>query len=189
MARRTWGVAAVTNRIRVRPAAVEDTEVARDIGNAVARDPYLERYDIDIDVTNGTATLSGTVDSHFEKARAEDIAARTHGVAAVRNGLEVDSPESWIAYDPYVDDYYPYDYTWNDYAPYVTFRSDREIRLNIENEFWWSPFVDGDDVSVTVENGVATLTGTVDSWAERRDATENAFDGGAVWVDNNLMVE
>ena len=189
VARRTWGVAAVTNRIRVRPAAVEDTEVARDIGNAIARDPYIERYEIDVDVTNGTAKLSGTVDSYFEKARAEDIAVRTNGVSEVRNGLEVDYPESWIAYDPYVYDYYPYDYTWYDYAPYVTFRSDREIRQDIENEFWWSPFVDGDDVTVTVEDGVATLTGEVDSWSERLDATENAFEGGAVWVDNNLMVE
>lgn len=189
VARRTRGVAAVTNRIRVRPDVTNDMAIERDIRNAIARDPYVERYEIDVEVMGGSARLSGTVDSYFEKGRAEDIAAKTAGVTAVRNGLEVDVPESWIAYDPYVYDYYPYDYTWYDYAPYVTFRSDREIRQDIKSEFWWSPFLDGDDVTVKVESGVATLTGTVGSWSEREDATENAFEGGAVWVDNNLMVE
>jgi osmotically-inducible protein OsmY len=40
-----------------------------------------------------------------------------------------------------------------------------------------------------VTDGVATLTGTVDSWAERRAATDNAYEGGAVWVENELWVE
>jgi len=42
---------------------------------------------------------------------------------------------------------------------------------------------------VTIEDGVATLTGTVDSWSEYDAATENAYEGGATWVDNDLMIE
>jgi len=36
---------------------------------------------------------------------------------------------------------------------------------------------------------VAELTGTVDSWSERDAATDNAYEGGAVSVDNDLEVE
>jgi hypothetical protein len=41
---------------------------------------------------------------------------------------------------------------------------------------------------VNVTDGVARLEGTVDSWSERAAATENAYEGGAVWVDNDLRV-
>ena len=44
-------------------------------------------------------------------------------------------------------------------------------------------------VVVSVEDGTATLTGTVDTWYERRSATENAFEGGARAVDNDLRVD
>ncbi len=33
------------------------------------------------------------------------------------------------------------------------------------------------------------LTGTVDTWAERQAATENAYEGGAIVVDNDLAVQ
>ena len=33
-----------------------------------------------------------------------------------------------------------------------------------------------------------TLTGTVDSWGEYSAATDNAYEGGAVHVDNDLVV-
>jgi osmotically-inducible protein OsmY len=43
---------------------------------------------------------------------------------------------------------------------------------------WWSPFVDSDDVNVTVDDGVVTLTGAVDSWSEYNAAANNAYEGG-----------
>jgi hypothetical protein len=47
-------------------------------------------------------------------------------------------------------------------------------------------FVDADDIHVTVEDGIATLTGVVVTWSERRDA--NAYNGGAIGVDKKLIV-
>jgi hypothetical protein len=40
-----------------------------------------------------------------------------------------------------------------------------------------------------VDDGVATLTGTVDSWSEYDAAVNNAYEGGAVYVDNELLVK
>jgi osmotically-inducible protein OsmY len=48
--------------------------------------------------------------------------------------------------------------------------------------------VDRDQVTVHVEEGEVTLEGTVDSWREYRKAVENAWEGGAWSVDNNLDV-
>jgi osmotically-inducible protein OsmY len=62
------------------------------------------------------------------------------------------------------------------------------VQEDIEDESWWSPFVDGDDISVVVSDGIATLTGTVDTWAEREAATENALEGGATSAVNKLSV-
>ncbi|MEW6490454.1 MAG: BON domain-containing protein [Thermodesulfobacteriota bacterium] len=58
----------------------------------------------------------------------------------------------------------------------------------IEDQLYWSPFVDADAVQVSVEEGVATLTGRVGSLAEASAAVDNAHEGGAVRVKNRLEV-
>jgi osmotically-inducible protein OsmY len=67
-------------------------------------------------------------------------------------------------------------------------KDDGEIKKDIEDELWWSPFVDEGDVSVTVTGGIATLVGVVDTLRERRVATKNAYEGGAKQVRNLLKV-
>ena len=63
------------------------------------------------------------------------------------------------------------------------------MKEDIESEFFWSPFVDGGDITVEVDEGVATLTGEVDDWAELTAASENAWEGGAFNVINKLDVK
>ncbi len=189
-ARNTVGVSRVINRVKVRRLAGEtDEEVAQEIRQALWRDPYVDRYEITVTVDDGTAYLSGTVDTYFEKAQADDVAARIAGVTDVSNALIVTSTSAPLASDPYVYDWYAYDYDWYDYTPALAITNDEELREDINSEMWWSPFVDSDEVTVSVEDGIATLTGTVDSWSERRAATENALEGGALKVDNNLNVD
>jgi osmotically-inducible protein OsmY len=129
------------------------------------------------------------VDSFYEKARAEDLASEVRGVYAVNNHLIVNKSWDPFVYKPYVDDSYIYDYDWYTYQPNVTsWKNDQEIADNIESELFWSPFVDSDQVTVTVDDGKATLTGTVDSWSEYDAASQNALEGGAVVVDNELRI-
>lgn len=160
-AENTIGVWRVKNRIRVRPSPVRaDEAVAADVRSALARDPYLDRYDIDVSVVNGRVFLNGSVRSEFDKEQAAEVAARVRGVIDVANNLSTSSTQPEL--------------------------SDWEIKEDIEDELFWSPFVDSEDITVTVENGVATLTGTVDTWFEFQKARENALEGGARHVDNNL---
>jgi osmotically-inducible protein OsmY len=67
-------------------------------------------------------------------------------------------------------------------------KTDWEIERAIEDELYWSPYVDSYQVEVEVEDGTAELSGAVDTWAERQAAEKNALEGGAINVDNQLLV-
>jgi osmotically-inducible protein OsmY len=187
-ARNTVGVRFVDNRIKVRPAVqISDEKIENDIRSALIRDPYVESDKITVDVANGMAYLFGTVNTNFEKSRADDIASKVRGVITVDNNLMVRDHNDLYAYNPYVDDWYIREYPYD--RPRFPGKSDWQIKSDIESELFWSPFVDSDDVNVTVDDGVATLSGTVDSWAEYNAAANNAYEGGAVYVDNELTMK
>jgi osmotically-inducible protein OsmY len=187
-ARNTVGVSYVTNRLKVRPdSQPTDTEIAEDIRSLFLRDPYVERFEVTVSVINGVAYLYGTVDSSFEKTRADDLASRVNGVVDVYNHLSVDDDHTYL-YDWYVDDHYIDRDELLNYARRSPYKTDSQLEADIDSELWWSPYVDSDEVNVDVEDGVATLTGTVDSWSERRAASQNAYQGGATLVDNDLVV-
>jgi osmotically-inducible protein OsmY len=189
-ARDTLGVKRVDNRIDVRPTIlISDQKIEDKVKSAILRDPYLESYAISVDVKNGLVKLHGTVDTYFEKAEADDVASRVEGVIMIDNNLGVQQEYQPYICDPYVDDSSIYDNDWYYYRPSLVSKSDRQIKADIKKELFWSPYVDADDVKVEVEKGVATLTGTVGSWSESNAAVNNAYEGGAVYVDNELNVK
>ena len=187
-ARNTTGVWRVKNYLKVRPADQRsDGQIAADVRAALLRDPFVDRMDIHVSVYGGTVYLRGDVDSYYEKEHAEDIAARVKGATDVGNYLTVGYDYPSLGYDFYDWDATLYDYDF-DYET-VKKKSDKAILDDIESELFWSPFVDSDAVSVAVNDGIATLTGTVDSWSERSAAAENALEGGAFKVVNKLAVQ
>lgn len=185
-ARNTRGVRRVINNLKVRPPIeLGEEEIARNVRNAILRDPFVDRREVEVEVDDGVAYLRGNVDSYFERAQAGDLAARTTGVTEVRNRLDVGY--DIFAYSTYHDwDPVLYDLDY-DYK-IIHQKDDSEIRDEIRSELFWSPFVGADEVNVRVEDGVATLSGTVDSWAEVDAAIENAIEGGAIKVINELRV-
>lgn len=187
-ARDVVGVWGVDNALKVRLATPpSDDRIEASVRAALLSDPYVDRYDITVSVVNNDVYLYGDVDSNFEKAQADDVAARQRGVSEVHNFLTVHNVNRYN-YDPYVDDWYLYDYDWYSTEGRTTTKTDWEIQQSIQSELFWSPFVDSDQVEVAVDNGTAELTGTVDSWQEREAAEENALEGGAIAVDNDLTV-
>ena len=188
-ARNTLGVRGVVNNLKVRPRTIlSDRKIEDQIINTFIRDPYVESYQVAVDVTGGVAKLKGEVDTYFEKSRAEDLASRVNGVLIVTNNITVDKGYAPYIYDPYVDEVYPYEYEWYHPAPRYPIKSDVKLKSDIKSELFWSPFVDADEVNVKVDVGVATLSGTVDSWMEYDAAEGNAYQAGAVYVDNELKV-
>lgn len=188
VARDTVGVSRVRNYLRVRTEVQwEDTQAARRIERIWEWNPYLSHFDLSAEVVDGRATLEGTVSNYFEKAKAEMLAYTVEGVVLVSNHITVIQQADPLAYNPYIDDWYPYDYDWFRFRTETT-KSDEAIRQDIQREFWWSPFVDADQILVEVNDGVATLSGSVDTPTERQRATENALEGGALKVVNKLRV-
>jgi osmotically-inducible protein OsmY len=158
------GIWRVKNHLRVRPtSSPKDKRIAEDIRESLRRSPYVDRYDIEINVRNAKVYLTGVVDSWFMKNRAEEVAASVSGVVDIQNRLHVDSE--------------------------IASKSDREIKEDIESQLFWSPFVDSDDIIVEVHSGVATLIGNVEDWAEFVAAKENALEAGATSVICKLEVE
>lgn len=187
VARNIVGTTRVINRIRARPYEfLPDTSICAQIQNALLRDAYLVHLNIFANVSNGVAVLSGTVDHFYEKAQAEDVASRIPGVREINNRLKVLFPYHRLVYNPYVYHYYPFDLLWGDKAAAVQ-KSDNEILDDVLKELWWSPFISVDQVNVSVSHGIVTLIGEVQSQRERNAAIENAYQGGAAWVYDNLL--
>ena len=59
---------------------------------------------------------------------------------------------------------------------------------DINDELFWSPFVDANQVTVTVKDDEATLSESVDSAIESLSTVENDYEGGAIWIDNSLVI-
>ncbi len=189
LAHNTVGVARVVNDIIVKPGAqISDKDAATAILEQLQNNVYTNALDIQVDVADGVANLTGTVDNYFEKAAAGDIASRARGILEVNNLLQVEHTEYGFYYDPYFYMVHPYVEIWDVYRPTKTVASDVEITDAIDDQLFWSPFVDASQVHVSVTNGTATLTGTVDTWREREAAGENAYKGGALYVNNLLHV-
>ncbi len=179
-AKNTLGVISVKNHLRVRPETnLTDEQIARNIRSSLRWDPDVSRFEISVSVFNGKAYITGEVDSYFEKFQAEDIVSEVNGVVDVDNNLRVD-------YDPAVG-YYSYPYFRHPTREYLAPRTP-QLKEDIQDELYWSPYVDSTKIQVSVDGEEATLSGTVSSLAEMNKAIENALEGGANNVVNNLRI-
>lgn len=97
----TAGINTVKNNITVERKVVVEPEVpttdeaiAQRLRYALDRDPYVEQTELTVEVNNGVATLSGQLDSQFEKEQAFEIAHNVKGIVAIENNITVPSTTS-----------------------------------------------------------------------------------------------
>ncbi len=69
-------------------------------------------------------------------------------------------------------------------------RADRELRMDVLAELSWDPSIREEDIATAVKDGVVTLAGTVDTYAQRYDA-ERAIERvkGVEEIVNDLTVK
>jgi osmotically-inducible protein OsmY len=206
-AKNTVSVWQVDNHLKVRSKeSIVAADMEKQLKSALSWDPWLDSSTIDVAVINHIAYLSGGVESSFQKAEAQDVASRTKGVLEIRNHLKIQPDYAISDYDYYSDYDYGYygDYGYSgwpyaDYneSPYNVsemsgpqpYKSDAKIKKSIEDRFFWSPFVDRNDIKVTVNGGVATLTGTVGTWIGWGEAEKDSHKGGASFVRDRVTVD
>ncbi len=99
LARNTKGVTSVVDQLAVSPPAVAtsgvseaitDTGITTAVKTKLLADPASPGQNIQVDTTNGIVTLTGTVSTTDEKARAEAATKETSGVNSVVNNLTVE---------------------------------------------------------------------------------------------------
>ncbi|MBD3288560.1 BON domain-containing protein [candidate division KSB1 bacterium] len=169
-AENTAGVLSVENKIKVRPETLKtDTRLARDIRKALEWDPYLDRHEVVVSVSNSKAYIAGSVNTAFEKQRASKIASEVNGVVAIENNIKVDENL--------------YDFDMN-----IPWQEDWKISRDVRLEMLWNPYIEEDSIKIDVLEGVVTLTGTVETYQQKRMARKEAFQGGAKAVKNKLEV-
>lgn len=167
------GVWYVQNLLKVRAVHfIADLDISASIEQALARDPYVGSFDFSVYVHNGKASLYGQVGSHFEQQQVGEVAAGVNGVAALDNRVSV-------AASPTYDDF-------AGYSPQANV--DFILAERIRSRWFWSPSLHNQGIEVLVEDGRATLTGTVDTWFDHEKSAADAFDVGADFVDTKLVV-
>lgn len=182
----TTGIERVQNLLTIDVNPIDDDEIAHRATEALETNDMLLNDDLSITVTNGHAALMGDVANGEEYWQADEIAANTRGIESLTNLLTIAGKVPHVAIDPYMD--MPRVITPGP-GEQEDVPSDRSLYSAIESEFFWSPFVDEDEVDINVEDGTVTLTGNVDSRSEFVAAAENAFQAGAVTVKNQLDIK
>lgn len=120
---------------------------------------------IGVAVKNGVVTLTGNVDSYYEKWAAERAAKRVVGVKALAVDLEVN--------------------------PYGSLkRTDTDIANAVENALKWDVTVPNERIKVMVEDGWVTLEGDVD-WQYQRENAEDDVQklAGVRGVSNKIALK
>ena len=157
------GVGAVINKLTVRPGQRRGEELEAAVTQALVVSPAAESFQVRVQAEpDGAIRLSGSVDSRAERDLVERAASTVAGVTRIQNDLEV-----------------------RQVAP----RTDREIATEVKRMLHWDGYVDDAGIDVDVRNGEVTLSGSVNSVAEKNRATTLAWTAGTKAVDiNDLRV-
>ncbi len=122
---------------------------------------------INVSADEGVVTLKGRVDTDAARAEAVSIARNTDGVRQVQDMLLVGAPAN------------------SDEA-----REAAWITTQIQARYFAESVINGGDIDVATNNGVVTLSGRVNSAAEKSDAVAVARSiDGVARVDDRLVVE
>jgi hyperosmotically inducible protein len=178
------GIKSVDNKIEVnadyKPPAqsaergygekVDDATITSTIKSKLLWSRYADGFSANVDTTRGKVKLTGTAESKDAREFAGRLAMNTHGVSAVNNLLTVESAKPAVTKTGGTD------------------VADGWITTKVKSTYMYSSNVDGSDIAVSTNGGIVTLTGKVESGAERALAIELARNvRGVKSVDSKLL--
>ena len=163
--KRVAGVTVVVEKIEIKYptnwAKKDDNDIADEIVNAFKWNWEVPSGKVEAKVEKGWVTLSGELQWKFQSNAAAKAVKNLEGVAGVSNDIKIKSK-----------------------TDAVIEKADIESALDRN----WS--VSDQDIQVKVSGHKATLTGTVDSWYKKDEASRIAWNAPGVWtVANELLVE
>jgi osmotically-inducible protein OsmY len=148
--------------VRISTHAKSDLEIAQAVRSALIWDVFVPDERIKSSVSDGWVTLEGDVDRWQQREDAAHCVERLKGVRGVTNRIEVKTPAVDAA----------------------------RIRTSIEDALKRRAEREAKRLSVTVADGVVTLKGTVDSWAERNAIERLAYySPGVRQLKNEIRID
>jgi len=158
------GVRRVVNELKIDQERVSRTnsEIIDLTQAALKLSPYLYRRDFRVHCNRGHVTLYGVVDSDLEKEIAGWVAGGIPGVVHVNNALAVEREPSD--------------------------KSDQQIKKDLKRKLKYAFYDSADDINVRVVDGVAVLSGTVDTWRQWQAVLDMAIEAGSKTPHNMVDV-
>jgi len=162
--KRVLGVRAVVMEVEVKlPGSVKQTDqdIARAAVNNLRWNTSVPDDRIHVRVEEGWVTLDGTVDWNYQKEAAKNAVQNLGGVRGVTNVVQVKA-----AIEP------------------------QNVKEKIRRALERSANIDADSIAVKVEGHKVILSGSVQSWAEKRQAKEAAWSApGVTEVQDNIEIK
>jgi osmotically-inducible protein OsmY len=142
-----------------------DAQIRESVLEEIEYDPAVTVHDIDVTVQDRTVTLTGVADANGTRQAAERAAWRVFGVSNVVNQVIVDPSMLGMPNDDEIGRY---------------------LRGRLEKDF----LVPQGRITVDVQDGIVTLTGTVDWHLQRLAADEEAQETvGVRQVVNQITID
>ena len=160
----TVGVVSVDNELQVEPVSSPPTDEGIIVLTqaSLERSAYLNRREIRVHCDRAHVSLFGLVDSQLEKNLAGWLAGGVPGVVHVDNQLAVERKRKA--------------------------KSDQVIEKDIERKLKFVLLDQSEDLQVKVTDGVAILSGEVDTWYQWQAALDLAIEAGAHHPHNLIRV-
>jgi len=143
---------------------IDDRQLQHDVVDELDFEPSIDAAHIGVTAHHGVVTLTGFVGSYAEKFAAERAAQRVKGVRAIAEEIDVRLPSD----KKHADD---------------------EIAARAADILKWQVGLPAEAIRVKVENGVITLSGTVEWQFQKQDAAAAVHKlTGVVYVSNQIQV-
>jgi osmotically-inducible protein OsmY len=163
-AERVYGVKSVDDQLQVKILGAksrDDADLRGLVLQALALNSEIPSS-VDAAAVNGVVTLSGVVSHHFEREEAEAVASKVSGVTSIDDQITIVPP-----------------------GPSV-----HDVKHSIKKALERSAKLDAADLSVESSQGIVTLSGVVDSWANHDAAVAAAWAApGVRHVEDQISVE
>ncbi|WP_282874410.1 BON domain-containing protein [Pseudomonas peli] len=142
------------------------------IWTAFALNRHLNPFTIDVDVENGSAKLTGKVETDVERDLAEQIALGIEGVKKVDNQLTLDPAfEAKASAEPNLSQRF----------------DDATLVATVKSKLLWNSNTEGLDINVNADNGKVSLTGNAQTAEAKELAGRLAANTDGVRAVNNQL--
>lgn len=147
-----------------------DAVLAVDVKTELFWSPLVDADDIEVWAKDGTVMLRGMVDNEQALDQAVEN-ARDAGAKKVISKLKTRETEDNTAYGGHA--------RHNTGVPPWRNKTDAELKADVTNELAENPFIEADEIDVSVTDGNVLLRGTVEDRRSLEYAVENARIAGA----------